>query len=72
MVAEVRPQYPSQWAAITAIAGMLGIGAAETLRTWIRRSEVDTGTRPGVTSQMAEENKVLRKEISELRRAMRS
>ena len=69
MVAEVRPQYPSQWAAITAVAGMLGIGAAETLRTWIRRAEVDTGVRPGVTSQMAEENKALRKEIAELRRA---
>lgn len=40
MVAEVDPQYPSQWAAITAVAGMLGIGASETLRTWIRRSEV--------------------------------
>ena len=69
MVVEVRPQYPSQWAAITAVAGMLGIGAAETLRTWIRRAEVDTGVRPGVTSQMAEENKALRKEIAELRRA---
>ena len=69
MVAEVRPQYPSQWAAITAIAGMLGTGTLETLRTWIRRSEVDTGQRPGVISQMAEENKVLRKEIAELRRA---
>jgi transposase len=69
MVAEVRPQYPSQWAAITAVAGMLGIGAAETLRAWIRRSEVDTGVRPGLSSQMAEENKALRKEIAELRRA---
>jgi transposase len=69
MVAEVRPQYPSQWAAITAVAGMLGIGTAETLRTWIRRSEVDMGLRPGLTSQMAEENKTLRKEIAELRRA---
>ena len=69
MVAEVRPQYPSQWAAITAVAGMLGIGAAETLRTWIRLAEVDTGVRPGVTSQMAEENMALRKEIAELRRA---
>ena len=47
MVAEVRPQYPSQWAAITPVAGMLEIGAAETLRTWIRRAEVDTGVRPG-------------------------
>jgi transposase len=69
MVAEVRPQYPSQWAAITAVAGMLGIGAAETLRTWIRRSEVDTGVRPGVTSQITEENRALRREIAELRRA---
>jgi transposase len=69
MVAEVRPQYPSQWAAITAVAGMLGIGTPETLRTWIRRSEVDSGVRPGVTSQMVEENKALRTEIAELRRA---
>ena len=69
MVAEVRPQYPSQWAAITAVAGMLGIGTPETLRTWIRRSEVDSGQRPGVSTQMAEENKALRREIAELRRA---
>jgi len=68
MVVEVRPQYPSQWAAITAVAGMLGIGTPETLRTWIRRSEVDSSLRVGVTSQMAEENKALRKEIAELRR----
>ena len=69
MVAEIRPQYPSQWAAITAVAGMLGIGAPETLRTWLRRSEVDGGLRPGVTSEIAAENKQLRKEIAELRRA---
>ena len=56
MVAEVRPQYPSQWAAITAVVAMFGIGTPETLRTWIRRSDVDAGLRPGVTSQMAEEN----------------
>src|ERR1700740_3844903 len=69
MVAEVRPQYPSLWAAITAVAGMLGIGTPETLRTWIRRSEVETGLRPGVTSQMTEENKARRKEIAGVRRA---
>jgi hypothetical protein len=33
MVAEVRPDYPSQWAAISAVAGELGIGASETVRT---------------------------------------
>ena len=70
MVAEVRPQYPSQWAAITAVAGVLGSGTPETLRTWIRRSEVDSGVGPGVTSQMAQENRALRKEIAELRRAL--
>ena len=69
MVAEVRPEYESQWAAITAVAGMLGIGTPETLRTWIRRDEVDAGKRPGVTSEIAAENKQLRKEIAELRRA---
>ena len=69
MVAEIRPQYPSQWAAITVVAGMLGIGTPETLWTWIRRSEVDGGLRPGVTSEIAAENKQLRKEIAELRRA---
>src|SRR3954447_1627986 len=69
MVAEVRPEYESQWAAITAVAGMLGIGTPETLRTWIRRDEVDAGKRPGVTSEIAAENKALRKEVAELRRA---
>jgi transposase len=48
---------------------MLGIGTPETLRTWIRRAEVDTDQRPGVTSQMAEENKALRKQVAEWCRA---
>lgn len=32
MVAEVRPDYPTEWAAINAVAAKLGIGTAETLR----------------------------------------
>ena len=55
--------------AVRMVAGMLGIGTPETLRTWFRGSEVDSGLRAGVTSQMAEENKALRKEIAKLRRA---
>ena len=51
MVAEVRPDYPSEHAAITAVAGMLGIGSPETVRTWIRRQQVDVGQRPGVTTE---------------------
>ena len=40
MVAEVRPGYQSDWAAIKAVAGKLGIGTAETLRKWVRQAEV--------------------------------
>jgi transposase len=69
MVAEVRPEYDSQWAAICAVAGKLGIGSAETLRTWVRRDEVDSGRVPGVTSGQSEELKRLKRENAELRRA---
>lgn len=69
MVAEVAPQYGSQWAAITAVAGKLGVGAPETVRTWVRRAEVDAGKRPGVTTEEAEELKRLKRENAELRRA---
>ena len=51
MVIEVKADYPSQWAAITAVAQKLGIGTAETLRKWVRRAEIDDGRRPGLTSE---------------------
>jgi transposase len=69
MVAEFAPQYGSQWAAITAVAEKLGVGAPETVRTWVRRAEIDTGKRPGVTTAEAEEVKRLKREVAELRRA---
>lgn len=69
MVAEIAPQYGSQWAAITAVADKLGVGAPETVRTWVRRAEVDAGKRPGVTTEEAEELKRLKREVAELRRA---
>jgi transposase len=37
MVAEVRAGYGSEWAAIEAVAAKLGVGTAETLRSWVRR-----------------------------------
>jgi transposase len=69
MVAEMTPQYESEYAAITAVAGKLGIGAAETLRKWVRQAQVDTGRRAGVTSDEGAEIKRLRRENAELRRA---
>ncbi len=69
MVAEIRPDYGSQWAAITAVAGKLGIGTPETVRTWVRRSEVESGHRHGVTVEQAAELARLKREVAELRRA---
>jgi transposase len=69
MVAEVRPGYASEWAAIGAVAQKLGIGSSETLRKWIRQAEVDGGTRPGVTSEESAEVRRLKREVAELRRA---
>ncbi|MET7584757.1 transposase [Streptomyces microflavus] len=69
MVAEIRPNYATEWAAMKAVAAKLGIGAAETVRTWVRKTEVDAGQRPGVTSAGAAEIKRLRAENAELRRA---
>jgi len=69
MVAEVTPDYPSQWAAIGAVAAKLGVGTAETLRKWVRLAEVDAGQRPGPTSEENAEIRRLKREVAELRRA---
>lgn len=69
MVAEVKNDYPSQWAAVAAVASKLGIGSSETLRKWVRRAEVDAGERPGITSEERAEIKALKQENAELRRA---
>jgi transposase len=69
MVTEVRPNYPTEWAAMKAVTAKLGIGSAETVRTWVRKAEADSGRRPGVTSEEDAEIKRLRAENAELRRA---
>ena len=69
MVVELRSDYPSGYAAMTATAQTLGIGSPEMIRTWIRRNQVDVGERPGVTTEAAEEFKRLKRENAELRRA---
>ncbi len=67
-MAEARPRYPSEWAAIESVAGKLG-ASAETVRTWVRQAEVDGGQRPGVTSEESAEIRRLRRQVAELRRA---
>jgi transposase-like protein len=43
MVAEVRPNHESDWAAITAVAAKLSVGTAETVHKWVRQAQVDAG-----------------------------
>jgi|SRR5579884_1180475 len=69
MVEEHRREYASEWAAIESIAAKLGVASPETLRTWIRRAEVDGGQRPGLTSAERERLRQLERENRELRRA---
>jgi transposase len=69
MVAEVKADYPSEWAAIAAVAAKLGIGSTETLRKWVRRAEVDSGERPGLSTAERTEIRELKREVAELRRA---
>ena len=71
MVAEVRSEHASEWAAIEfeSVASKLGIGSAQTVHNWVRKAEVDAGTRPGTTSVESAEIRKLCSENRELRRA---
>ena len=69
MVFESKDDFASEFEAIRTIAAKLGIGSTETLRKWVRRAEVDGGTRPGRTSSELAEIRELKRENVELRRA---
>ena len=69
LVAESRPDHATEWEAMRSVAQKLGIGSTETVHKWIRKAEVDAGTRPGVSSEESAELRRLRAENRELRRA---
>lgn len=69
MVTEIRADHDSEWAAMTQVATLLGIGTPETIRKWYRQAEIDAGKKPGVTSVESAELKRLKRENAELKRA---
>ena len=68
MVLEHEAEHPSRWAAITSIAGKIGC-TAQTLNEWVKKAEVDSGRKPGLTTDMAAKLKALERENRELRQA---
>jgi transposase len=68
LVLEHGQEHNSRWSAIRSIAEKMGC-SAEALRNWVKRSEIDTGTKPGVTTDQHQRLKELERENLELRRA---
>jgi transposase-like protein len=70
MFEERRRDFPAESAlqARRRVGELLDV-APDTLRGWIERKEIDTGQRPGVSSDVSAELKELRREVAELRRA---
>ena len=68
MVLDHQAEHPSRWATIMSIAGKIGC-TAQTLNEWVKKAEVDSGRKPGLTTEMAAKLKALERENRELRQA---
>ena len=68
MVWDHEKDHPSRWAAAVSIAAKIGC-AGQTLHEWVKKAEVDSGTRAGVPSDVADRMKALERENRELRQA---
>ena len=68
MVFDNAGQHGSRWQTVMSIAAKIGC-APQTLNEWVRKAEVDSGKRPGVSSEMADRLKALERENRELRQA---
>ena len=68
LVLEHDGEHPSRWAAICSIAAKIGC-TAQTLNEWVKKAEVDSGVRAGVSTDVAERLKALERENRELRQA---
>lgn len=68
MVQGHRGDHPSLWSAIESMAPKIGCSPS-TLHEWVRRAEIDSGEREGLTTDERAHIKALEREIKELRRA---
>ena len=68
MIFEHEHEYANQSAAIMAIAPKIGCGR-DTLRRWVKQSDIDNGRKEGQTSDVRPQIKAMEREIRELRQA---
>ena len=68
LVLTTEHEHSSRWAATQSVATKIGC-TPETLRMWINKIEVDSGTKIGVTTDQAQQMKELKREVRELKRA---
>jgi len=61
-------EHKSRWSAIQSVATKIGC-TPETLRTWVNKIEVDSGLKPGITTDQSKRFKELERENRELKRA---
>lgn len=68
MVFDHEKEHRSRWAAVSSIATKIGC-TAQSLNEWVKKAEVDSGTRAGLPTEVAEKLKALERENRELRQA---
>ena len=68
LLREHEAEYESQWKAMNSIASKIGC-TTETLRKWVRQTEIDKGGRNGLTTSERARMKELERENRELKRA---
>ena len=71
MVLDHEGDHASRWAAVVSIATKIGC-TPQTLNEWVKKAEVDSGRKSGLTSDMAAKMKALERENRRLGRRTRS
>lgn len=59
--------HSSRWAAMQSVASKIGC-TPETLRSWVKKMEVDAGMQSGITTNQSQRMKELEREVRELKR----
>lgn len=68
MLREHQPDHPSEWATIQSVAAKLGC-TPQTLHNWLRKAQVESGQRGGLTISERDRMKALERENRALRQA---